>query len=196
VEHGLAAATRAAALFLTNKENLVAATGHYEGTALNSDRQLWSVAGTLAAHYRVLFGMRLAPDRLVFRPMVPPAYGGERTLRGVRWRGAMLTVVVRGWGDGVRRVVVDGQEAPSAELPDTLTGPHTVELEMNGRWTTAPLSFVEHRTAPALPAVRLRGDSLVWAPSRAPCATWCTATGAPWGACRAPAPWRAASPAW
>ena len=55
VQHGLDANTRAAALFLTNKENMVAATGHYEGTALNSDRQLWSVAGTLAGTYRVLF---------------------------------------------------------------------------------------------------------------------------------------------
>jgi hypothetical protein len=196
VEHGLAAATRAAALFLTNKENLVAATGHYEGTALNSDRQLWSVAGTLAAHYRVLFGMRLAPDRLVFRPMVPPAYGGERTLRGVRWRGAMLTVVVRGWGDGVRRVVVDGQEAPSAELPDTLTGAHTVELEMNGRWTTAPLSFVEHRTAPALPRCGCAATRSSGCRCRAPSGTWCTATGArpPWR--RSRASWCAETRAW
>ena len=58
VTRGLDDATRTAALFLTNKENMVAATGHYEGTALNSDRQLWSVAGTLAGTYRLLLGMR------------------------------------------------------------------------------------------------------------------------------------------
>jgi len=32
VEHGLASLYRAAALFLTNKENMVAQTGHFEGT--------------------------------------------------------------------------------------------------------------------------------------------------------------------
>ncbi|MEO0997509.1 MAG: glycogen debranching protein, partial [Pseudomonadota bacterium] len=43
VEHGLASLYRATALFLTNKENMVAATGHFEGTELNSDRLLGSV---------------------------------------------------------------------------------------------------------------------------------------------------------
>ena len=38
----------------------------------------------LAASYRVLFGIRLLPDRMLLRPMVPPAYSGERTLRGLR----------------------------------------------------------------------------------------------------------------
>jgi len=80
VERGLDDATRSAGLFLTNKENMVAATGHFEGTALNSDRQLWSVAGTLASTYRLLLGMRLESERLVFTPLVPPSYGVDRTL--------------------------------------------------------------------------------------------------------------------
>ncbi|MDQ2766662.1 MAG: glycogen debranching protein, partial [Gemmatimonadota bacterium] len=101
VQRGLDDATRTTALFLTNKENTVASTGHYEGTALNSDRQLWSVAGTLAGTYRLLFGMRLEPDRVAFRPMVPPSYAGERTLRDLRYRRAVLTVTVRGYGDAV-----------------------------------------------------------------------------------------------
>ncbi|HET6765631.1 MAG TPA: hypothetical protein VFH27_18255, partial [Longimicrobiaceae bacterium] len=76
VEQALASVYRPAALFLTNKENMVAGTGHFDGTVLNSDRQLWSVAGNLAATFRVLFGMRLEADRLAFRPMVPPGYAG------------------------------------------------------------------------------------------------------------------------
>jgi hypothetical protein len=79
VEHGLGSIWRPAALFLTNKENMVAGTGHFDGTELNSDRQLWSVAGGLAASYRVLFGMRFLPDRLAFEPMVPPAYAPSAT---------------------------------------------------------------------------------------------------------------------
>ncbi|HEX5830556.1 MAG TPA: hypothetical protein VFY16_06220 [Gemmatimonadaceae bacterium] len=162
VRHGLDAATRAAALFLTNKENMVASTGHYEGTALNSDRQLWSVAGTLAGTYRLLFGMRLEPERLVFRPMVPPSYDGERTLRGVRYRGATLTITVRGHGDGVAAARLDGRPVERAEIPATLTGAHTLELAMNGRWPEAEIDVVEHRFAPATPRVALRGDTLVW----------------------------------
>jgi energy-coupling factor transporter ATP-binding protein EcfA2 len=170
VEHGLANATRAAALFLTNKENMVAATGHYDGTALNSDRQLWSVAGTLASTYRLLFGLRLEADRLTFRPMVPPSYAGERTLRGLRWRGTVLDVTVRGHGSGVARTLVDGRPVARAELPASLTGAHAVVLELDGRWPRDAITIVGQRVAPPTPVVTVRGTAdaatLAWAPVR------------------------------
>ncbi|HEU4881274.1 MAG TPA: hypothetical protein VFT45_03485 [Longimicrobium sp.] len=163
VEHGLASIWRPAALFLTNKENMVASTGHFDGTELNSDRQLWSVAGNLAASYRVLFGMRFDPDRLRFTPMVPPAYGGERTLSGLRYRGATLTITVRGHGDGVASVRLDGQPVERAEVPASLTGEHTVEIQMNGRWPAGEINLVQNRFAPETPAIRLQGETLAWA---------------------------------
>lgn len=163
-QHGLDNLTRATALFLTNKENMVASTGHYEGTALNSDRQLWSVAGLLAGTYRVLFGMRLAPERLVFRPMVPPSYGGTRTLRGVRYRGATLDITVRGHGDAVRSVRVDGQRQDSAFVLATLTGRHTIEITMNGRWRRTPVNMVQPRFAPATPRAVIHRGVLRWTP--------------------------------
>ena len=162
VQHGLDANTRAAALFLTNKENMVAATGHFEGTALNSDRQLWSVAATLAATYRVLLGMRLEPGGLVFRPMVPPSYGGERTVRGMRYRGATLDVTVRGHGSGVRQVSLDGRPIARAAIPADLTGAHAVEITMDGQWPADSLAMAADRFAPATPRTSLRGDSLGW----------------------------------
>jgi len=164
VEQGLANLYRAAALFLTNKENMVAATGHFEGTVLNSDRQLWSVAGSLATTYRLLFGMRLRPDRLAFRPMVPRAYAGERTLRELRYRGSVLTVTVRGFGDGVASARLDGRPAARAEIPAGLAGPHTLDIEMNGRWPAAQASVVDNRFAPPTPEAVLRGDTLSWKP--------------------------------
>jgi hypothetical protein len=162
VEHGLASIYRPAALFLTNKENMVASTGHFDGTELNSDRQLWSVAGNLAASYRVLFGMRFRPDRLVFTPMVPPAYAGERTLSNLRYRGATLTVTVRGHGDGVASVRLDGRPVEQAEVPATLTGAHTIEVQMNGRWPAGRINVVANRFAPETPAVTLDGGTLTW----------------------------------
>jgi len=163
VQRGLDDATRAAALFLTNKENMVAATGHYEGTALNSDRQLWSVAGTLAGTFRLLFGMRPEPDRLAFQPMIPPSYRGERTLRDVRYRHSMLTIMVRGFGDSVRSARLDGAPTDAAAIMATASGAHTIELTMNGRWHTAKVHEVPSRFAPATPRAELRGESLVWA---------------------------------
>lgn len=163
VERGLADAARATALFLTNKENMVAATGHFEGTALNSDRQLWSVAGTLANTFRVLLGMRLEPDRLVLRPMVPPSLGGTRTATGVPYRGASLTLVVHGYGDAVASASLDGRPLARAEIPATLVGSHRVELTMNGRWpVSGSIHLVPNRFAPATPTVELTGNALHW----------------------------------
>ncbi|HEX6746915.1 MAG TPA: hypothetical protein VF092_06425 [Longimicrobium sp.] len=163
VEHGLASIYRPAALFLTNKENMVAATGHFDGTVLNSDRQLWSVAGMLATQYRVLFGMRFRPDRLVFAPMVPPAYGGERTLSNLRYRGANLTVTVRGSGNGVASARLDGRPLARAEIPATLTGAHTLEIQMNGQWPRGTIHLVQNRWAPETPkAVSFDLDMMSW----------------------------------
>lgn len=166
VEHGLASLARGAALFLTNKENMVATTGHFEGTALNSDRQLWSVAGTLAMTYRVLFGMRAEEGRLAFRPMVPPTYAGERVLRNLRYRGAVLTVTVRGAGSGVKRAVLDGRVVARAEVPATMTGAHTLELDLDGRWPASKINIVAERVAPGTPTPTVGvpgvGELMTW----------------------------------
>ena len=164
VEHALASIYRPAALFLTNKENMMASTGHFDGTELNSDRQLWSVAGNLAASYRVLFGMRFRPHGLAFRPMVPRGYEGERTLSNLRYRGSTLSITVRGFGDGVARATLDGQPLARAEVPATLTGEHVVEITMNGRWPAGRVNMVENRWAPETPSATLRGDVLAWDP--------------------------------
>ena len=163
VERGLDDATRTTALFLTNKENTVAATGHYEGTALNSDRQLWSVAGTLAGTYRILLGIRLEPDRMLFRPVVPPRYGGVRRVSGLKYRRATLDVTVRGSGDAVASARLDGRPLAEAAVAATLTGRHVVELTMNGHWKEPSVHEVPARFAPATPHASLEGDTLAWA---------------------------------
>jgi Bacterial alpha-L-rhamnosidase 6 hairpin glycosidase domain len=156
VAHAIMTMTRATALFLTNKENLVAETGHFDGTALNSDRQLWSVAGSLAVQYRLLFGLRLEHDRLRFQPVVPGLYAGDRELRGLRYREATLTVRVRGSGARVRSATLDGVPLERAEVPATLRGEHVVELVMDGRTRRrSTVRPVGAQFAPATPSARV-----------------------------------------
>lgn len=165
VEHGLASLYRAAGLFLTNKENMVARTGHFEGTEVNSDRQLWSVAGTLASVYRVLFGMRFEADRLVFDPFVPEAYAGRRVLEGVTYRDAELTVTVEGYGDGVASATLDGQPLDEPAVPSDLTGTHRVTLRLDG---DLPDGEALHRVGshymPRTPEAHLDDGALAWEP--------------------------------
>ena len=162
VEHGLGTMYRAAALFLTNKENLVAETGHFEGTQINSDRQLWSVAGTLASVYRVLFGMRFSPDGLRFQPFVPEGYTGTRTLTGVRYRDATLDVTVRGHGSRIVQITLDGRALDEPVVPANLTGAHSVRIVLNGGLPEGEIRRVANRYTPATPVVERDGDVLVW----------------------------------
>ncbi|MBK7906506.1 MAG: glycoside hydrolase family 97 catalytic domain-containing protein [Gemmatimonadetes bacterium] len=173
VDFGYRTLVRAPALFLTNKENLVAETGHFEGTALNSDRQLWSVAGTLALQYRVLFGMRFERDRLVLAPAVPhsllPADGAartERVLRGVRYRGATLEIRVRASAAcGGYRATLDGAPLPldagqEVAIPASLIGAHAVVIEVRACRTEAVARQSSGvRFAPATPRARLGGTA-------------------------------------
>src|SRR5690606_1757485 len=131
VLHGLGAIYRQAALFLTNKENLVAENGDASGTVINSNRQLWSVAGNLAMVYRLLFGMDFEPDGIVFKPFVPKAYVGERQLTNFRYRNAELDIKLKGWGKGIKKITLDGKPLTEARIPGNLSGKHSVEITLD-----------------------------------------------------------------
>jgi hypothetical protein len=164
VEHALASIYRAAALFLTNKENWVAETGHFEGTEVNSDRFMASAAAQVATQMRVLFGIRLEADRMVLRPFVPRAYAGTRRLTNLRYRDAVLTVVVHGWGSRIAEVKLDGRRAEEAVIPAGLRGAHTVEITLDGNASTGALNLVANRATPATPMTTFQAGRLQWKP--------------------------------
>lgn len=162
VEHGLSSLYRAAALFLTNKENMVAQTGHFEGTEINSDRQLWSVAGNLAMVYRVFFGMQFTPDGLRFDPFVPAGYTGTHTLDGVSYRDATLDLTLRGHGTRVVQATLNGEPLDEPMLPADLEGKHEVRLILNGQLPEAEHRVVANRYTPPTPQVHRADGALQW----------------------------------
>lgn len=129
---------RAAALYLTNVENLelVSGTvlfqdGAFTGPVVSSQRQLWSVAGYLAMVISGLFGVEPVDAGLRIAPFVPKrthreVFSGSDTLvlGNLAFRGVALTVVVhlpvnRG-GDGaykVARITVDGHALVGNVIP-------------------------------------------------------------------------------
>jgi hypothetical protein len=163
VNRTLASVYRAAALYLTNKENLVASTGDFMGTEINSSRQLWSVAGNLAMTYRILYGMTFTPDALVLHPFIPKEYAGERTLRDFKYRQSVLAISIRGYGSGAASVTLDGKKLASAVIPASLTGAHTVVITMNGRMPkSAPIRTASTVFAPETPVVKFDSSGLTW----------------------------------
>lgn len=138
VNTGLAAIYRAAALFATNKELMVASTGDFRGTAVNSDAQLWSACGNAAMPLRVFAGMRFHPEGISFNPLVPENYPGTKRIKGLGYRGGTLDVTIRGTGHTITAVKIDGKACKQAFLPaPTDSAHHTVEITLDNN-TPAP----------------------------------------------------------
>lgn len=99
---------RGAALNLSNMENLeivsgaaFVADGSFSGPVVNSQRQLWSVAGYLSMVHHTLFGLRFGDGGLGVEPYLPHALRtamfaktDSLVLNDVPWRGKTITVVL------------------------------------------------------------------------------------------------------
>ncbi|MDY0102939.1 MAG: hypothetical protein RBS07_08350 [Lentimicrobium sp.] len=128
VLQSIAAIYRPAALFLTNKENFVATNGDYKRTAINSDRQLWSVAANLAIVYKLYFGMHFSPDGIHFKPFVPEKINGKKELTGFRYQNAILDIYLSGEGSRMKSFLLDGVNVPQAFIDSRITGRHKIEI--------------------------------------------------------------------
>ncbi len=163
LNHGLAAIYRAGALFLTNYENFVAGTGDFDGTEINSDRMLWSMAGNLAMVHRVFMGMSFEADGIRFQPVVPKTYGGKKTLSNFHYRNAVLNITVNGFGNKVKSILLDGKPLKDAFLPATTAGMHVVEIELqNNDFSQQPIQLVPNLFTLPNPQARRDGNLLKW----------------------------------
>lgn len=128
-EHSLEAMTRSAALFLSHMENMVYDNGHYSGTQINSERQLWSVAGYLGMVYRGLFGIHVQQKGVTFSPMLPEIFaGGPVRLDGFSLRGMELNMTVSGTGSRIQSILIDGTSVEPEVLLEWREGPVQVDI--------------------------------------------------------------------
>lgn len=154
---------RASAFFLSNKENMVASTGDFMGTQMNSSRQLWSIAGNLAIVYRVIFGMNLFPDSLSFSPCIPKSLSGTKTLKNFVFQKSRLTISVEGTGDKVDYLTLDGIRVPGSSVSSNLIGNHIVAIMMSDRAIgNDDINLASDSFSPGTPNVSLDGARLKW----------------------------------
>jgi hypothetical protein len=106
VEHAVRSLVRGAALNLSNMENFEVATGAAfveegptSGPVVNSQRQLWSVAGYLSMVHEVLFGLETSREGMRFLPRFPSKLRAELfgasdsvALSNLRYRGKRVSV--------------------------------------------------------------------------------------------------------
>ncbi len=129
---------RGAALNLSNMENLEIASGAayvddgaYSGPVVNSQRQLWSVAGYISMVHHTLFGLAVHGDELTVAPYVPRelraalfAKTDSLVLNDVAWRGTTTSIVLH---------LPDGTDDDGAYVVE--------KIELNGRAVTGPIAF-------------------------------------------------------
>ena len=162
VLHGFGALVRPAALFCTNKENLVLDNGDI-ATELNSSNMLWCLAGNLALTHKVLFGIDYHADGLAFTPFVPQVLGDTRSLTNFKYRDALLDITISGYGANIKSFKVNGKEQAPFIAAAKAKGNLKVEIVMDSQ-PIPPLSVntVDNAKSPITPIVRIDGNVLSW----------------------------------
>jgi len=158
----ISAVYRPAAMFLTNKENMVATDGDYAGTQINSSNMLWSLSGNIALVYKVLFGIHYNESSLQFQPFVPKALDGERSLENYKYRGAVLNISMKGFGNLIKSISLDGKILQDATIPASLTGMHTVKITLADNVLSGKSNLQPGYTAPETPVVNYGKGTLNW----------------------------------
>jgi uncharacterized protein YegP (UPF0339 family) len=162
---GINSLYRAAALFLTNKENMVAENGDFKGTQINSDRQLWSVAGNLAMIFKVYFGMDFQPNHLEIKPVVPKKFAGKKTLEHFTYRNAKLNIHLEGYGTEIKSITLDGNLLEKAIIPADLTGEHELIITLaNNEFQNKGMNLTPGHYSLDMPKAKISADTLSWEP--------------------------------
>ncbi len=142
-EFAYRAMSRSAALFLSHMENMVYDNGHSSGTQINSERQLWSVAGYLSMVYKGLFGIRLEEGGLYLEPTVPDMFpGGEIRLENYRLRGSEIAISISGYGNSVAEMTVNGQQTFPGELISLNGEPLDISIIMESAGETGSVNMI------------------------------------------------------
>ncbi len=161
--HGLASVYRAAALFLTNYENMVAETGDFLGTEINSERMLWSMAGNMAMVHRIFLGMDYQLDGLYLNPTIPKAYGGTKNISNLKYRNAQLDITIHGHGTRIKTVEINGKKAKKAFIPSDAKGHFNIVINMdNNAFPNKGIQKVKnHFSLPTVITTR-KGNNIEW----------------------------------
>ena len=153
---------RGAAVSLTNKEVI----NYRTGEGVESDQQLWSIAGTLAGYYRVMFGMNYDEDGITFNPYIPSWMEGPFELSNFKYRNSTLKIKLSGEGDKVQSFKVDGvsKDIDSYVFLPTNTGSHTIEIVMTQSGKKYKINKSEDNlvVCPEMPTLGYAGGRLIW----------------------------------
>ncbi len=166
--HSFRALVRAAALFLSHRENFEAQTGRPDLTQVNSERQLWSIAGWIGAVYKGLFGLRIVrlPEEgqygLLLAPDNPWPWD-EFKLKGLKLQRATCDIELHGSGANIEKMEVNGSPwNPSRPLALTDTTYRIKVYLKKFNSNTLDSINLAYPVAPPPPVFTISEDTLVF----------------------------------
>lgn len=161
---GIGSVFRPAALFATNKENFNLDNGDIE-TELNSSNMLWSLSGNLAITCRILFGIHFEENGLLFKPFVPKVLADNRSLDNFPYRGAKLNIRVKGYGDKIKSMTLNGKSHEPFIAADELRGNCEIVIELaDNEFPPMKVNYSSNVKAPITPITWVEDNVLNWNP--------------------------------
>ena len=116
VENELNAMMSAVVKTGTFKENYQADNGDPDGTATNSDRQLWSDAGFLGVVLRGIAGLNVDGSEIWLQPVMPALCGGALSIQNVKVGTTTINIEIHGVGSKIASMMIDGKSAENGTI--------------------------------------------------------------------------------
>ncbi len=169
--HSFQGLIRAAALFLTHRENYHYSTGRPDQTEINSDRQLWSDAAWLGAIYKGLFGLSINYNfdqgnfELLLDPNNPFSWD-QFSITDLYLHDTPINITLEGLGSRTSSIRVNGTEHALGK-PIRLRGEAldiVLQLADPEAGDSATVQLVE-QLLPDIPSTSWSGDTLSWTSS-------------------------------
>ncbi|HWZ02997.1 MAG TPA: hypothetical protein VNX40_05250, partial [Mucilaginibacter sp.] len=101
-------------------------------------------------------------NSLQFQPFVPKALAGERSLENYKYRNVILNISMRGFGNLIKSISLDGKILQDATIPASLTGVHTVKITLADNVLSGKSNLQPGYTAPETPIVNYSKGTLNW----------------------------------
>ena len=94
-------------------------------------------SGNIAMVLRVLLGMNFLPNGIEFTPKVPVCFDGDKSLSNFHYRNALLHITVKGTGNELSKITLDGKPLDDNFINGNITGEHKIVISMNEDHTNA-----------------------------------------------------------
>lgn len=102
-----------------------------------------------------IFGLRFKPDGVLFTPMVPEKFSGDKSLTGLRYREAILDIELRGGGDRIASFQLDSVSMPRPMIGNDLKGHHKITITLSGNELDSKSpAMAEEVLVPQIPMVK------------------------------------------